>query len=116
MAGRPVAVQGEVSATAGQKPFEGADSGKWTAGTVNETASDTLKVDGSFVLHQASCAFTFTGKAGQTPVSGSSTVELTPTTDKLFADGTGVLLDGDAAGDAYGNTLKASSAGRLHVS
>ncbi|MFJ8675629.1 hypothetical protein [Streptomyces sp. NPDC093589] len=115
MAGRPVAVQGEVSATAGQKPFEGADSGNWKAGAAAETASGTLSLDGAFVLHGASCTFTFNGKVGQSPVAGSSTVELKPTTDKLLADGTGVLLDGDAAQDTYGNTLKASASGRLHM-
>ncbi|MGW0411248.1 hypothetical protein ACWDZX_08115 [Streptomyces collinus] len=113
MAGRAVVARGGVSAMAGAAPLKGADSGTWSAGTVAETPSSRVTVGGSPVLHQASCSFTFTGKAGQTVVGGASTVTLTATAGGLLADGKGVLLDGDSAQDEYGNTLTAGSSAAL---
>ena len=110
---KPVARTGEVQPSVGEKLFTGADSGTWTAGTVTAEAagsppSSPLRVGGE-VIRSASCALSFTGTAGSTTVTGTSTVSLTATGTVLTVGGAAVLRDGDTAKDDFDNTLTASS-------
>lgn len=107
-----VATKGTAKASASSDTLDNgnADTGKWTAGTVQETADSKLSADGAAVLHQAECTFTFAGTLGKPPkpVGDSSTVTLRPNRTTLQAGQTAVLLDGDSAHDSFGNTLKIS--------
>ncbi|MEU2391314.1 hypothetical protein [Streptomyces sp. NPDC007369] len=116
MGGKAVAGKGDVEATVGTKPFTGADSGKWTAGSVEVTASTTLKAGGAFVLHAASCTFSFDGKNAAGPVKGTSAVALEAKASLLQPGGRPVLLHGDSAEDGFGNTLEVTSARPLRSS
>jgi hypothetical protein len=115
---KPVAVEGDVSATAGNQMFTGADSGTWTAGPVSVTSYDNLKVGGRKVVWKATCTFSFSGKAGNTGVTGAETVTLTATTKLLNKGQNKVLVDGDSktGGDAaptFDNKLSVSASGLL---
>ena len=114
MPAKPAAGDGDVSATVGKKPFTGADKGTWTAGRVQLTTYAKLKAGGKAVVHKAECTFSFSGTAGNTTVSGSSTVTLTKTGRPLQKGQQSVLVDGDSATDDFGNKLTASSTRRLH--
>ncbi len=109
MAVKPLARAGDVSATAGTVFYTGADSGSWAAGPVTETPAAGFTSDGSSVVTQASCVFTFTGKAGTTPKPGSSTVTLSAGDRALTVGGAAPLVDGDSTSDAFGNTVRVSS-------
>src|SRR5687768_10897784 len=98
---KAAATVGDVSATPGQKLFEGASSGAWTAGSITNTSYAKLKDAGTNVLSGASCTFTFAGSSGNTAVSGMSTVTLSAKPTKLMHSQGGVLVDGDSATDAY---------------
>jgi hypothetical protein len=110
-----VARSGDVSAAAGTTPATGADSGTWTAGTLTLSTADLLSSDGRAVVVEAACTFSFTGKAGNTAVTDSSTVELKPGSPALLVGGTHPLLDGDAEEDDYGNTVSVSSDAALRT-
>jgi hypothetical protein len=121
MPAKSVAVEGDVSATAGTTPYTGADSGTWTAGPVSLTSYGNLKVKGKKVVWKATCTFSFSGKAGNTTVTGSETVTLTATTKLLNKNQTKVLVDGDSktGGDAapkFDNKLSVSASGPLKSS
>jgi hypothetical protein len=112
----PVAVKGEITATAGSTPHPPAASGTWTAGPVVEVPHSKLAVGGKAVVLQAMCTFTFTGQTSSSPpvpVSGVEVVVLSPGSTILLASSTSVLLDGDTAEGNYGNKLEASAAGHL---
>jgi len=120
MATKPVAVQGDVSATAGTSPYTGADSGTWTAGTVSETSYANLKSGGKEVVWKAECTFSFSGtnsSSGAT-VTGSEKVTLTATTKLLKKGEHSVLVDGDSKSGggtppSFDNKLSVSAAGPL---
>ena len=117
MSGKAVAGATDVSATPGTSPFTGADSGTWTAGPVTVTTYPTLRAGDAEVAFKAICTFQFSGKSGQTPVTGSETVTLSAASSaKLQKGKNGVLLDGDVAEGAFGNKLTASSTRTLRTS
>jgi hypothetical protein len=119
MTGTAVAGEGDVTATAGLSPFTGADSGTWTPGPITVTTYLKLRAGEAKVAFKASCTFQFTGKSGQTPITGSEEVTLTATgSAKLQKGRNGVLLDGDNAEGpgAFGNKLTASSTRTLRTS
>lgn len=114
MPGKDVAGEGDVSATPGNMPFTGAQSGTWTAGSVSVTAHPDLQVGGAAAISQASCVFSFTGaNSSGTAVTGQETVTLAAGATKLHDDQTSVLVDGDEAVGMFGNKLLASSARKL---
>jgi len=105
-----VARSGDVTAAASAGlvfPGGTADSGSWTAGAVAEQPAATLTDTGAAALFQATCTFSFKGKVGNTPVTGSSTVTLAADATRLRVGGASLLLDGDGATDAFGNALSA---------
>lgn len=109
MAGKPLARAGDVSATVGTTFYTGADSGSWAAGTVSETTTPGFTSDGTVVVTQASCVFTFTGKAGTAQNPGSSTVTLSAGDRALQIGDAAPLVDGDRQADDFGNTLRVAS-------
>ncbi|NEW69887.1 hypothetical protein [Streptomyces rhizosphaericus] len=114
--GAEAAGTGDVTATPGTTPFTGADKGTWTAGEVVETASDKMKAAGAFLIHRATCDFTFSGTAPNgAAVSGKSTVALSATASRLRVGGERLLLNGDEAHDTFGNALKAVSTRPLRL-
>lgn len=113
MAAKPVAHEGDVTATAGKSPYTGATSGTWTAGAVTATNAPLAASDGKKVIVQAECTFTFSGTNGTSTVTGTSKVALAPGSRLLTIDGSMPLVDGDSQQDSYGNTLAAASAATL---
>lgn len=114
MAGKPVAVTGEVIATVGTTPFTGADSGTWTAGTVSVQSYNQLTIGSAAIIHQAKCTFTFNGKSStNTPITGSETVTLTAGATVLQKAQSGVLVQGDVATGVFGNKLEVQTANVL---
>ncbi len=118
---KPVAVKGDVSATAGTSPYTGAQSGTWTAGPVSETSYANLKAGGKEVIWKAECTFSFSGanSSGAT-VTGTEKVTLTATTKLLKKAEHSVLVDGDSktGGDTpptFDNKLSVSASGSLHT-
>jgi hypothetical protein len=115
MAAKPVAGDGDVSATAGTTPFTGAQGGTWTAGPVQLKTYAKLKAGGMPVVHQAECTFSFSGNnASGATVAGTSTVTLTKPGRLLQKGQQSVLADGDSATDSFGNKLAVTSTRRLH--
>ncbi len=112
---RALGRQGDVTASVGTVFFTGATSGTWTAGSVSVTTSDALRSDGSLAATEATCDFTFSGSNGTSPVAGSSTVKLSPSTRAIRVGGRHPLVDGDAATDAYGNSLQVSSSASVRT-
>lgn len=110
-----VARAGDVTATVGQLPYSGATSGTWTAGTVATTTATLASSDGAAVVVGASCTFSFNGTNGQSPVTGTSTVTLSPGPRVLTIGGVAPLVDGDSQQDAYGNTLRVGSTATLRT-
>jgi hypothetical protein len=110
---KSVAVDGEVTASADSGKIE-ADSdqtGSWSAGSVSYQTYSHFKIDGTAVIYEASCTFTYAG--GQ--ASGSSIGAVTDTVT-LSASGTktqgglnAVLRDGDSEESASGNKLEVST-------
>jgi hypothetical protein len=103
MPAKAVAVEGDVTATAGTAPFTGAESGTWTAGAVSVTTYDDLVVGTRKVVWKATCTFSFTGA-----------------TTLLNKSRTSVLVDGDAqtGGDAaptFDNRLSVAASGALRT-
>jgi hypothetical protein len=113
---KPVAVEGEISATAGTTLHPPAASGTWTAGPVVEVPHTKLSVAGKAVVLQATCTFTFSGTTSppaSSPVAGVEVVVLSPASTILLSSSTSVLVDGDSAEGVYGNKLEVSAAGHL---
>jgi hypothetical protein len=105
-------VEGQVTATPGAMPFTGAESGVWTAGSVNYESYDALKMDGAKVIHGASCRFSFSGQSSSgATVTGSETVTLEAGRTIVQKDSSGALLSGDSATGSYGNKLMVSGSG-----
>jgi hypothetical protein len=121
MPAKAVAVEGDVTATAGTAPFTGAESGTWTAGAVSVTTYDDLVVGTRKVVWKATCTFSFTGASSSgAAVSGAETVTLTASTTLLNQSRTSVLVDGDAqtGGDAaptFDNRLSVAASGALRT-
>jgi|tagenome__1003787_1003787.scaffolds.fasta_scaffold20890892_3 hypothetical protein len=120
MATKAVAWAGDVQATAGTTMFTGADSGTWTAGPVQETVSEKLTTGNAAgsakkVVTGATCTFTFSGKSGNLPASGTSTVQLTAGKPALTVAKDAPLVDGDSKSDTFGNELKVTAKGPLHT-
>lgn len=113
-----VAVNGEITATAGNTPYPPAAIGTWTAGPVVQVSHAKLAVGGKAVLLQATCTFTFTGQTSSippAPVAGVEVVVLSPGSTILLSGATSVLVDGDSAEGTYGNKLEVSAAGHLRT-
>lgn len=115
---KPVAKQGDVSATAGTTVHETATTGSWSAGPVTPVPYAFLTIGGTPVVHEASCVFTFNGSndSSGTPVTIGPipvTVTLTAASTTLQKGTTFVLRDGDSTQDSYGNKLEASAANNL---
>jgi hypothetical protein len=108
MAGKPVAVTGDVVATVGTTPFTGADLGTWTAGAVSVQFYNHLTSGGTTVIHQAECTFNFSGTNSGTgaTITGSETVTLTAGATVLQRGQSGVLVQGDVAIGTFGNKLE----------
>jgi hypothetical protein len=116
---KPVAVKGDVSATAGTSPYTGAQSGTWTAGPITETSYANLKSGSKEVIWKAECTFSFSGanSSGAT-VTGTEKVTLTAKTTLLKKGEHNVLVDGDSktGGDtppSFDNKLSVSAGGTL---
>ncbi|MFE6868109.1 hypothetical protein ACFVFS_16290 [Kitasatospora sp. NPDC057692] len=97
-----------VTATAGTVPA----NGTWKAGPVATESASRLRVDGRPPLFAARDTFVFTAANGAV---SQSTVRLDAAGTRLRCDGRPVLLAGDAASDAGGNTLTAADPGRLRT-
>jgi hypothetical protein len=113
MAAKPVAGDGDVSATAGTTLLTGADKGTWTAGPVQLKTYAKLEAGGKPVVHEAECTFSFSGTAGNAPKNGTSKVTLTKPGRPLQKGQQSVLVDGDSATDSFGNKLAVTSTRRL---
>jgi hypothetical protein len=113
MAGKSVAVTGEVNVTEGTMPFKGADSGSWEADPVTEEPCNRLTIGGKTVIRGASCLFRFTGKASGATVTGSETVTLTPGATALRGEQSSVLRHGDSKTGHYGNKLEVNTNNKL---
>jgi hypothetical protein len=115
MAGKSVAVSGEVIATPGTTFFTGADSGTWTAGAVNVQSYSKLTVGSKAVLHEAKCTFTFSGANSGTgaTITGSETVTLKAGATLLQKGLTSVLVQGDSATGSFGNKLQVQTVSKL---
>jgi len=107
MASKLVAIPNMVSAIIGTGMYGAAATGLWTAGSITTTSANHLSVDGTKVIIEAECTFTFAGLQidGTTPVNGSSDVTLSPSSTKLTDSGNDLLVFGDTTSDSYGNTL-----------
>lgn len=117
MTGKSVAGQGDVSATPGNVPFTGAQSGTWTADAITVTPHPVLRVDGAPAITQASCTFSFSGaNSNGSPVAGQESVTLTAGATTLHVGPQTVLVDGDQAAGVFGNKLQVVSTRKLVTS
>ena len=118
MAGKNVAVEGDVVATAGTSPFTGADKGTWTAGQISYQSYAKLTVSGQKVIHEASCTYDFSGTTTDgNPILGKESVTLTASPTLLQKGQSQVLVNGDAAKDSkYGNKLEVQTSNVLKTS
>lgn len=115
--GKAIAVEGEVSASAGSVAFS-ADTdqaGSWSAGPVVETAYPNLSVGGTKAIWQAQCTFVYAGGTsggGASPVPPAfETVTLTASSTIAQGGSMSVLVDGDVEESMHGNKLEVSAAG-----
>lgn len=118
MALKPVAVQGDASASTGNGLVGAAKKGKWTAGEVNETSYSQLTAGGVEVIYEAECTFTFLGDSDPpngvvSDVNDSSTVTLSASDTVAQGGLNHVLRDGDEEEDAYGNKVSVSASAAL---
>lgn len=116
MAGKKVAVEGDVQAIPGSTFFTGADSGTWSAGQVVYSSYDHLKISESKVIYKAQCKFTFSGFSPapqKNPISGNETVTLEAQSTKLQGGASKVLVDGDSATGEFGNKLQVNASHKL---
>ena len=114
--GDVVAVRGDAIATPTSSTTVGQTgwSGVWSAEPVVEAFHENLKVEGSVVIHRASCTFRFVGTdASGTPQSAASVVELESGETILQAASGNVLVHGQRARDDDGNELRIDAGGRL---
>ena len=117
MAGKPVAVTGDVVATVGTIFFTGATSGTWSAGDVSVQFYNQLTIGGATVIHQAKCTFEFDGEnAGGTKVKGSEIVTLNAGATVLQKGQSRVLVHGDVAIGTFGNKLEVQTTNVLRSS
>jgi hypothetical protein len=112
---KSLACQADVSATPGTAPFTGAASGTWTAGEITVTPHPRLQVGETPVISGAACTFAFVSTDGS-GVTGSQTVTLSAGATKLRDGPATLLVNGDQATDAFGNTLHVASARKLATS
>lgn len=111
-----VAVDGDVTATAGATPYTGAESGTWTAGPITSSSYSALKSGGRPVIWKAECTFAFSGASSSgAAVAGQETVTLTATTKLVNKHQNNVLVDGDEASGTYGNKLSVIAGGLLET-
>lgn len=117
-----VAVQGEVSATAGSinAELDTNKTGQWNAGPVVDTFYNHLTIDGTPIIYESTCTFTYTGGTTGTAPAPVVAVVVPPETVTLTAGSTvlqsglnKVLLDGDEEQSNYGNKLSVSAAGHV---
>ena len=107
MAGKPVAVKGQVT------PIPAQDgSGTWTPGGVEYETYDHLTIGGQPVIHGASCTFTFAGTTSKPP----DKVVLSASASRLQGGQAHVLVDGDSATGLAGNQLKVITGNKLRSS
>jgi hypothetical protein len=119
MAGKQVAVEGDVQATVGSTPFTGAASGTWKPGTITYSSYDHLKISGRKAIYKAQCKFTFTGTSSapaNNSIVGNETVTLEAQSTKLQSGLSNVLVDGASlTGSTFGNTLQVKAFHKLSI-
>jgi hypothetical protein len=114
MAGKRVAVTGEVVATPGTTPFTGANAGNWTVGPIGVQTYSKLTIGGQPVIHRASCTFSFTGTTSTgAPITGIETVTLTAGTTVLQKGQSGILVQENSFTGNFGNKLEVQTANKL---
>ncbi|MEQ9498480.1 MAG: hypothetical protein RIT81_16515 [Deltaproteobacteria bacterium] len=107
-----VAVEGDVTATAGSAPYPPAVTGAWSPTPVNYTSYPKFSVDSTSVIHTATCLFVFSGAdSSGSPVAGTETVTLTASTTKWQGSLANVLVHGDSAIGSFGNKLEVRANG-----
>jgi hypothetical protein len=112
MTTKPVAREGDVSATVGSTKPLGVADGTWQKGQVSLTTKATVKSDEKAIVVGASCTFTMPdakAQNGSAVTVQPSTVTLIPGSAKLNIGGSAPLLDGDSAEDMYGNKVSVTS-------
>jgi hypothetical protein len=112
MATKPVARDGDVSASVGSLLPPGVAEGTWQDGPVSVTKKPSFTSDGTALVVAASCTFTMPdAKApnGNPVAVPPSIVNLNPESRKLKVGGSSPLVDGDFDDDNYGNTVSVSS-------
>ena len=113
MAGKPVAVVGDVTAT----PAAASGSLTWQAVDppgVTYSSYTWLTVAGVAVIHGATCGFTGTdSSSGVTTPSSVTLPDVTAPTTTLQHGASNVLRDRDTAQDSFGNKLTVSATGIL---
>lgn len=112
MAGKAVAVVGDVTATPGPP----SDTVTWTVTSppgVTYSPYAWLTVGGVAVIHGATCGFTGTDSSTGATTPSTVTLPATPVPTTLQHGASNVLRDGDTAQDANGNTLTVSARGIL---
>jgi hypothetical protein len=119
MASKKVAVDGDVTATAGTTPGIEGSAGPpgWTAGKVSYQTYSHLTVGGKEVAYEATCTFSYSGTTTSAPATavGPKTADVTlkAKSTVLQNGSTKVLVDGDKEEDTYGNKLSVSAGGVL---
>ncbi len=117
MAGKPVALEDDIVIEASNAHTNPNYQGTWTAASVVVEAYDRLTVGGSPVVHEVRVDFTFTGtdtSSGAT-VTDTSSVTLAASPTLITVRGGPVLVDGDTADDAHGNTVRVASSQHLRT-
>lgn len=106
---KKIGIKGDVKAEPSKTFPPGAVSGSWTAGSIQSSLHDKIYVKNKQAVYLATCTFSFFGNGpppGNLLVNVSDKVELKVGNTKLNGKTGGVLLDGDSAKGAHGNTLK----------
>jgi hypothetical protein len=113
---KSIAVEGDVSATPGNTPYTGAESGSWTAGTITYQGYDPLTIGGTRVVREASCTFSFSGASSSgATITGTETVTLSASATKLQGGSSNLLVDGDSEVGSYGNELLVQTGAKLQT-
>jgi hypothetical protein len=106
--GDAIAVDGDVTATAGTTDVSGY-KGSWTAGSVSCVPHPKMKINGTNIIYEASCTFSYTGANNSGSTTASETVTLSASKTTVSSNGNYVLLDGDSEEGTYGNKLEVNA-------
>lgn len=110
MSAIPVAIESMVKITDGNVLYPPAVSGSWSHSPPTISKVSYLSYDKNLVVYEVSCNFSFSGldSAGN-PVSGSSSVTLSPNPTVLTENKQDLLVEGDKNFDSYNNTIEIDS-------